>query len=80
MESRNTIQEYRIECGHQHRDKLVVVVTSSPLLNGSGKFTGDVLVIRDITRLTHLEKELKERHHFQNIVGKSEKMQKIYDI
>ena len=56
------------------------MVTSSPLLNGSGKFTGAVLVIRDIARLTHLEKELKERHHFQNIVGKSEKMQKIYDV
>ena len=41
---------------------------------------GAVLVIRDITRLAHLEKELKERHHFQNIVGKSEKMQKVYNL
>jgi PAS domain S-box-containing protein len=80
LSRRTTIQEYQIECGHRHRDKRVVVVTSSPLLNGAGKFTGAVLVIRDITRLTHLEKELKERHHFQNIVGKSEKMQKIYDL
>jgi PAS domain S-box-containing protein len=80
LKSRNTIQEYRIECGHRHRDKQIVMVTSSPLLNGNGKFMGAVLVIRDITRLTHLEKELKERHHFQNIVGKSEKMQKIYDL
>jgi two-component system, NtrC family, response regulator HydG len=39
-----------------------------------------VLVIRDITRLTHLEEELKERHHFQNIIGKSEKMQKVYNL
>jgi PAS domain S-box-containing protein len=80
LRGRSTIQEYRIECGHHHRDKQVVMVTSSPLLDGAGKFTGAVLVIRDITRLTHLEKELKERHHFQNIVGKSEKMQRIYDL
>jgi len=78
LRSKNTIQEYQIGCRHRHRGKLNVVVTSSPLLNGTGRFIGAVLVIRDITRLTHLEEELKERHHFQNIVGKSEKMQEIY--
>ena len=41
---------------------------------------GAVLVIRDITRLTHLEEELKERHQFQSIIGKSEKMQKVYSL
>jgi transcriptional regulator with PAS, ATPase and Fis domain len=55
------------------------MVNSSPLLDGSGKFVGAVLVIRDVTRLTHLEEELKQRHHFQSLVGKSEIMQKIYD-
>jgi transcriptional regulator with PAS, ATPase and Fis domain len=55
------------------------MVNSSPLLDGGGKFVGAVLVIRDITRLTHLEEELKQRYHYQNLVGKSEVMQKIYD-
>jgi hypothetical protein len=40
------------------------MVNSSPLLDSGGNFMGAVLVIRDITRLTHLEEELKERHHF----------------
>ncbi len=80
LSKRSTIQDYRIECGHRDRSKLVAMVNSSPLLNGSGKFMGAVLVIRDITRLTHLEKELKQRHHFQNIVGKSAKMQKVYSL
>jgi len=80
LRDRRTIREYKIECGHKHRYKLVVMVNSSPLLDGSGKFVGAVLVIRDITRLTHLEKELKERYHFQNIIGKSEKMQKIFSL
>jgi transcriptional regulator with PAS, ATPase and Fis domain len=56
------------------------MVNCSPLLDSGGHFMGAVLVIRDITRLTHLEEELKERHHFQNIIGKSEKMQKIYSL
>jgi transcriptional regulator with PAS, ATPase and Fis domain len=80
LKTRSTIQDYRIECGHRDRSKLIAMVNSSPLLDSGGNFMGAVLVIRDITRLTHLEEELKERHHFQNIIGKSEKMQKVYNL
>ena len=80
LQSRITIQDYQIECGHRDRNKLIAMVNSSPLLDSGGNFLGAVLVIRDITRLTHLEEELKERHHFQNIVGKSEKMQQVYNL
>jgi PAS domain S-box-containing protein len=80
LSSRTTIQDYQIECGHRDRDKLIAMVNSSPLLDSGGHFMGAVLVIRDITRLAHLEEELKERHHFQNIIGKSEKMQKVYNL
>ena len=80
LNTRSTVQDYQIECGHRDRSKLIAMVNSSPLLDSGGNFMGAVLVIRDITRLTHLEEELKERHHFQNIVGKSEKMQKVYNL
>jgi PAS domain S-box-containing protein len=80
LKSRTTIQDYQIECGHRDRSKLIAMVNSSPLLDSGENFMGAVLVIRDITRLTHLEEELKERHHFQKIIGKSKKMQKIYDL
>jgi PAS domain S-box-containing protein len=80
LRSQKTIQDYQIECGHRDRTKLIAMVNSSPLLDNAGNFIGVVLVIRDITRLTHLEEELKERHHFQNIIGKSKKMQKVYNL
>ena len=80
LKARTTIQDYQIECGHRDRSKLIAMVNSSPLLDSAGNFMGAVLVIRDITRLAHLEEELKERHHFQKIIGKSEKMQKVYDL
>jgi len=80
LKNRETIKEYQIECAHGKPNKLVAMVNCSPLLDGEGNFTGAVMVIRDITRLTHLEKELKARHHYQKIVGKSEKMQKIYNL
>ncbi|MBW2336981.1 MAG: sigma 54-interacting transcriptional regulator [Deltaproteobacteria bacterium] len=80
LKTRSTVQDYQIECGHRDRSKLIAMVNSSPLLDSGGHFMGAVLVIRDITRLTHLEEELKERHHFQNMIGKSEKMQKVYNL
>jgi len=80
LKTRSTIQDYQIECGHRDRTKMIAMVNCSPLLDSGGSFLGAVLVIRDITRLTHLEEELKERHHFQNIIGKSEKMQKVYNL
>jgi len=80
LKKRTTIQDYQIECVLHDHNKLIAMVNSSPLLDRGGHFMGAVLVIRDITRLAHLEEELKERHHFQNIIGKSEKMQKIYNL
>lgn len=77
LEGKKVIKEHRIECGlHQ-----VAVVNSSPLIDTDGRFIGGVLVIRDITRLNNLEKELRERRHkFHNIIGKSVRMQEIYSL
>ncbi len=80
LRTKNTIREYRIECRNQDRPQQVVVLTSSPLMDRDDKFIGAVLVIRDITRLTDLERELRERHKFHNIIGKSRKMQEIYRL
>jgi two-component system, NtrC family, response regulator HydG len=80
LRSKTTIREYQIECSHSHRPQQRVIVTSSPLLNRENKFIGSVVVIRDITRLSNLERELKERHQFQRLIGKSSKMQYIYGL
>lgn len=80
LENKTTMQEYRIECGHQKRHQQLVSVTSSPLLDPEGIFMGAVLVIKDITLLRDLERELRERHQFQNIIGRNKKMQDIYRL
>ncbi len=41
---------------------------------------GAVLSIGDITRLSDLERELKARRTFKNLIGKSRKMQDIYEL
>jgi PAS domain S-box-containing protein len=78
LKTKNTVKEFCIECRHQDRPRQSVTLSSSPLIDRHNSFKGAVLVIRDITRITDLEQELRERHHFQNIIGKSRKMQDIY--
>jgi PAS domain S-box-containing protein len=80
LKGKTTIKEYQIECRHQERPKQIVMATTSPLLDKDGAFIGAVLVIRDITRLSDLERELRERHKFKNLVGKSRKMQDVYNL
>jgi len=74
LKTKNTIKEYRVECRHQDRPRQVVLLTSSPLKNRDKRFLGAVLVIRDITKVTDLERELRERHQFHSIIGKSSKI------
>jgi len=80
LKTKKTIEEYRIECRHQERPNQVVLLTSSPLVDQGDRFMGAVLVVRDITRLTDLEREMRERNQFHQIIGKSGKMQEIYGL
>ncbi len=80
IETGRSINEYRIECKRPDRAEQVVVLSASPLRDLGEKQIGAVMVMRDITRLSHLEKELQERHNFHNIIGRNRKMQEIYDL
>ncbi|HPD55827.1 MAG TPA: sigma 54-interacting transcriptional regulator [Smithellaceae bacterium] len=80
LEKQQPFSEFRIECGHQSRYQQLVSINSTPLLDYQGNFTGAVMVIRDITLLRDLQRELRERHKFQNIIGRSESMQDIYHL
>lgn len=80
LEKKETIKEYKIECGHTQRNQQLVSLTCSPLMDQEGRPTGALLVIRDMTLLRDLERELRERHWFQNMIGKSKRMQEIYHL
>ncbi len=73
-------EAYRTECEHKDRGAQVVSINTSPLLDRNGVFTGVVLVVRDETRLHDLERNLRERSQFHNIIGKSKEIQKVYSL
>jgi len=72
-----TVNNIRIECPRS--SKQVTVLTSSPLIDSNGNFSGAVLVNRDISRIEQMEKNLANRRKFPNIIGDSRPMQAIYN-
>ena len=80
LRTKDAAREYGIECRHQDHPRQVVTLNSSPLMNRDNRFMGAVLVVKDVTRLADLERELKERSRFHNIIGKGQKMQGIFTL
>jgi two-component system response regulator HydG len=80
IEKKIPVERTRIECHQENHSGHVVTLSASPLLDHHGLFSGAVLVIRDETRLSDLERDLKERRQFHNIIGVSGKMQEIYAL
>lgn len=70
----------RIECNNQNMPGHVVSVVTYPLFDNREKFSGCVIVVRDETRLVELENNLNKRQQLENIIGESEKMQKVYHL
>ncbi|MGO9146572.1 MAG: sigma-54 dependent transcriptional regulator [Desulfomonilia bacterium] len=80
LKQKKPIRELRMECEHHDRPRQVVLLSCSPLMDDEGAYMGAVLVVRDITRLHDLEEELRGRSKFQNIIGKSKKVQNIFNL
>ena len=75
VKTQKTIKEFRIECRHSDHHQKVVIVTTSLLKSGHNGPLGAVLVVRDITRIADLERQLQGRNQFNRIIGKSSKKQ-----
>ncbi len=80
INTKKSVEIERLECQLKNRSEQVVTLTTSPLLNRHGEFSGAIMVVKDETRLSGLERELNERQQFHKIVGKSKKMQEIYSL
>jgi PAS domain S-box-containing protein len=80
LKRKSSIKGYQVECGNPQRPSQKSDLSCSPLMDKNGKFMGAVLVIRDITRLNELERELAERSQFQKIIGKSRPMRELYKL
>jgi PAS domain S-box-containing protein len=78
LEKKSIIKEFLIDCSFQGQQ--MVSVSTSPLLDPAGTFMGAVMVIRDVTLLRNLERELRDRNQFQKIIGRNKRMQEMYNL
>jgi PAS domain S-box-containing protein len=78
--SKQPVELSHLECQEGNRPEQVVSLSTSPLIDIQGIFSGAVMVIKDETRLSDLERELHERQQFHRIIGKSEAMQDVYSL
>lgn len=80
LSTRKPVREYQIKCACDKNRERTMVLNTIPLSIPGDGFGGIVMVMRDITRLARMEKQLHERSSFRNIVGRSSKMRQIYSL
>lgn len=80
LEKKEPMDFGRLECQQKDRPRQIVNISTWPLLDKQGKFSGVVMIIRDETRLSALELDREERGQFHAIIGKSEPMQRVYTL
>jgi DNA-binding NtrC family response regulator len=79
MEKR-TGELFRHELSSPNLSPRIATFISTPLLDADRNILGAVLAIRDETHVCMLERDLTRRKRFADIVGKNNRMQKIYDL
>jgi len=78
---RNAPRELRrFECRNHEGKTRVACFTSTPVVEPDGSVDGAVAIIRDETRLVDLERSLRKRGRFHNIIGASAPMQRIFAL
>jgi len=80
LSSGESVNDRQLACNHRDRPGQIVRVNCAPLYDYRRRSLGAILVARDITRLNLLERELKERYRFANIIGRSRPMQDIFHL
>jgi len=66
-----------VDCSRGHVGMRVVAITASPLIRRDGAVMGGLVVVRDVTRVRELERELQDERATNPIVGRSPNIQKV---
>lgn len=80
-----------LSCGHPRRDVEVTVrnknnqlvrllVNATPLYDADGTIIGGLETFRDISQSRWMEEELESQYGYRTIVGRSEAIQKVFEI
>ena len=80
LSKKQPVRERSIEWELPGEHRRIMVVSAYPLQNRDTSTAGAVLVLRDITRITELENQLREQNRYSELVGNSKSMQEVYAL
>ncbi len=80
LTTRKAVGLRHIECRRKDMRKQIISISGSPLIDHMNLFTGCVMVLRDETRLYHLEQNVKEDRAFNRLIGTSMQMKQVKDL
>ncbi|MGM0424572.1 MAG: sigma-54 interaction domain-containing protein [Thermodesulfobacteriota bacterium] len=60
--------------------KVPISISAAPLYDGRGKLIGGVETFRDLSAIHYMRQKMEEKYTFEDIVGKSQRMQEIFRI
>ncbi len=67
-------------CFHLSKKRKPVSISTSIIRNKDGNIIGGVETFRDLSQVQLLKKELEKKYNFEDIIGKSASMQKVFDM
>ncbi len=61
-------------------ERIPIRISTAILRDGEGKVIGGVETFQDLSRIEQLQKELERRYTFEDIIGRSPSMMKLFEI
>ncbi len=80
LEQRESISNKSIYIVRPDGEKVPVSISAAPLRNESGETIGGVETFRDLSDLQIIRQQIEENYTFEDIVGKSEALKKVFSI
>ena len=80
LASRKETVDLRVELPRSNSSRKILILNICPLTRGEANHEGALLVVRDITRLTQLEKQAGGPSYFRRIIGKSAQMRAVFQM
>lgn len=75
-----TISNFELEIRTKNRGRIPISISTALLRDEKGNIIGGVETFRDLSEIKELKEEIKGRYSFQNIIGKNERMQEIFNL
>jgi len=80
LQTGKSVSNFEVEILTEDNRRVPISVSTALLRDETGEVIGGVETFRDLSKVKQLTKELESRYSFDNIMGKSSKMQELYEL